>query len=88
VRAFLEDVLCHRQRGEDVGSADVEGQVREDLLGPGLRQAVIHRPEWQMPQKRISICTSCSAGSRRGIVVEASGDVSPAAEYAFDLYMQ
>ena len=33
-----------------------------------------------MPQKRISICTSRSVGSRRGIVVEASGDVALAAE--------
>ena len=38
------------------------------------------RSEWQIPQKRISICTSCSVGSRRGIVVEASGDVALAAE--------
>ena len=38
------------------------------------------RSEWQMPQKRISICTSCSVGSRRVIVVEASGDVALAAE--------
>ena len=29
-----------------------------------------------MPQKRISICTSCSVGSRRGIVAEAIGDVA------------
>ena len=33
-----------------------------------------------MPQNRISICTSRSVGSRRGIVVEASGDVALAAE--------
>ena len=33
-----------------------------------------------MPQKRISICTSRSLGSRRGIVVEVSGDVSLVAE--------
>src|SRR6266699_3488800 len=38
------------------------------------------RSEWQMPQKRISICTSCSFGSRRGILVEASGDVALVAE--------
>ena len=38
------------------------------------------RSEWQMPQNRISICTSCSVGSRRAIVVEASGDVALAAE--------
>jgi hypothetical protein len=29
-----------------------------------------------MPQKRISICTSCSVGLRREIVVEAKGDVA------------
>ena len=40
-----------------------------------------------MPQKRISICTSCSVGLRRGIVVEASGDVALAAEYALALNM-
>jgi hypothetical protein len=28
-----------------------------------------------MPQKRISIWTSCSVGSRRVIVVETKGDV-------------
>ena len=33
-----------------------------------------------MPQNRISICTSCSVGSRRAIVVEAIGDVALAAE--------
>ena len=38
------------------------------------------RSEWQIPQKRISICTSCSVGSRRAIVVEASEDVALAAE--------
>jgi hypothetical protein len=35
-----------------------------------------------MPQKRISIWTSWSVGSRRGIVVGASGEVALAAEYA------
>src|SRR5690349_7610321 len=45
------------------------------------------RSEWQIPQKRISICTSRSVGSRRAIVVEASGDVSPAAAYAFASYV-
>jgi uncharacterized protein len=40
-----------------------------------------------MPQNRISICTSCSAGSRRGIIVEVSGDVSLAAEYALALWV-
>src|SRR5271169_2015590 len=45
------------------------------------------RSEWQIPQNRISICTSCSVGSRRGIVVEASGEVALAAAYAFVLYM-
>src|SRR6266851_9589183 len=38
------------------------------------------RSEWQMPQKRISICTSCSVGSRRVILVEASDDVALAEE--------
>src|SRR3954453_10564275 len=45
------------------------------------------RSEWQMPQKRISICTSRSVGSRRGVVVEASGDVAVPAEDAFVLYI-
>jgi hypothetical protein len=40
-----------------------------------------------MPQKRISICTSFSVGSRREMVLEASGDVALAAEKAFALYM-
>ena len=40
-----------------------------------------------MPQNRISICTSLSVGSRRGIVADARGDVALAAEYAFALYM-
>ena len=40
-----------------------------------------------MPQKRISICTSRSVGSRRAIVVEVSPDLSLAAEYAFALYV-
>ena len=40
-----------------------------------------------MPQKRISICISVSVGSRRAIVVDASGDFSLVAEYAFALYM-
>jgi hypothetical protein len=40
-----------------------------------------------MPQKRISIWTSVSVGSRRAIVVEASGDVALAAEKAFALYI-
>src|SRR5215467_60975 len=38
------------------------------------------RSEWQIPQKRISICTSGSVGSRRAIVAEASDDVALAAE--------
>jgi hypothetical protein len=33
-----------------------------------------------MPQKRMSIYTSRSVGSRRGIVTAASGEVAPAAE--------
>ena len=47
----------------------------------------VWRSEWQMPQKRISICTSRSVGSRRGIVVRTSGDVALAAEYALALDM-
>src|SRR5437016_7509856 len=43
------------------------------------------RSEWQMPQKRISIWTSRSVGSRRLILVEASPDVALPAEYAFAL---
>src|SRR5882724_6173365 len=43
------------------------------------------RSEWQMPQNKISICTSRSVGSRRLILVEASPDVALAAEYAFAL---
>src|SRR5580658_6953478 len=38
------------------------------------------RSEWQMPQNRISIWTSCSVGSRRAILVEARDDVALAAE--------
>jgi hypothetical protein len=38
------------------------------------------RFEWQIPQKRISIWTSCSVGSRRTIGVEANGDVALATE--------
>src|SRR5579864_8192123 len=45
------------------------------------------RSEWQIPQNRISICTSCSVGSRRGTVAEASRDDALAAEYAFALYI-
>src|SRR6266540_437557 len=45
------------------------------------------RSEWQMPQKRISIWTSCAVGSRRSIVVAANGDVALVTEYAFALYM-
>ena len=41
----------------------------------------------KIPQKRISICTSASVGSRRAIVVEASGDVALEAEKAFALYI-
>jgi hypothetical protein len=33
-----------------------------------------------MPQKRISIATSCGVGSRRGMAVAASGEVALAAE--------
>jgi hypothetical protein len=40
-----------------------------------------------MPQNRISICTSRSVGSRRGIWAAASGEVLLVAAYALDLYM-
>ena len=50
----------------------IQGFVRESPV-----EVVI---EWQMPQKRISICTSCSVGWRRRIVLEASSDVALAAE--------
>src|SRR5271154_7583735 len=43
------------------------------------------RSEWQMPQYKISICTSCSVGSRLEIFVEPSGDFELAAEYALTL---
>src|SRR5271156_2633089 len=46
------------------------------------------RSEWQIPQNRISICTSRSAGSRREMVVDVSADVALAAEYAFALYIE
>src|SRR4030095_41456 len=39
----------------------------------------VWRSEWQIPQKRMSSCTSRSVGSRRGIVVETSDDVGLAA---------
>src|SRR3954453_19264831 len=45
------------------------------------------KSEWQMPQKRISICTSWSVGSRRGMEGGGSGDVALAAEKALVLYM-
>lgn len=41
-----------------------------------------------MPQNKISICTSWSVGSRRVIVVPASGEVALVAEYAFVLYIK
>src|SRR5579862_1512650 len=34
------------------------------------------RSEWQIPQNKISICTSFSVGSRLGILVEANGNVA------------
>jgi hypothetical protein len=52
-----------------------EGATLEQK-GKGMRW----RSEWQIPQKRISIWTSCSPGSRRGIVVGASGNFALAAE--------
>src|ERR1700683_2680781 len=45
------------------------------------------RSEWQIPQNRISICTSCSVGSRRVTVVGASGDALLRAAEAFAVYM-
>src|SRR5678816_4908996 len=42
------------------------------------------RSEWQTPQYRMSICTSWSVGSRRAMVVNASGAVALAAEKAFE----
>jgi len=39
-----------------------------------------------MPQKRISICTSWSVGSRRAMVAEANGEVALETEYALALY--
>jgi hypothetical protein len=33
-----------------------------------------------MPQKRISICTSCGVGSRRWTVVRVNGEVALATE--------
>jgi hypothetical protein len=44
LRPLLEDVLCDRERREDVRPAGVEGEVREDLRGLRLRETVIHRP--------------------------------------------
>jgi len=34
----------------------------------------VWRSEWQIPQNRISSCTSCAVGSRRSIVVATNGD--------------
>jgi|SRR5215813_1458757 len=45
------------------------------------KRSTFHHPtqtRW-VPQKRISICTSRAVGSRRGIVVEARGEVELAA---------
>jgi hypothetical protein len=43
-RTFLETVLCHRERREGIPSTDLEGEMRDDLRGLRLRQAVIHCP--------------------------------------------
>src|SRR2546427_6974334 len=43
-RTFLEEVLCHRQRGKDVRPTGVEGKLCKDLRGLRLRETVIHRP--------------------------------------------
>src|ERR1700747_1352388 len=41
------------------------------------------KSEWQTPQKRISICTSCGRGDRRWIVCFASGDLGSCAANDF-----
>src|SRR3954453_20067482 len=40
-----------------------------------------------MPQKRISIATSCGVTSRRGITGGAKGEVAVGTEYALTLFM-
>src|SRR4051812_46894715 len=40
----LEDGFHDRYGGEGVGPADVEGEMRDDFPGLGLRKAVIHGP--------------------------------------------
>src|SRR4030095_2650767 len=42
----------------------------------------VWRSEWQIPQKRMSMWTSRSVASRRGIMVEAKDDVGLAVAYA------
>src|SRR5438132_1822001 len=58
-----------------------------DLSSRSYASLTFCRSEWQMPQNRISICTSRSVGSRRLILVDASPDFGLAAEYAFALYV-
>ena len=74
-----------RDRRADLGDAADDLMARDAWVDSGhdtrsTRCGPEWRSEWQMPQNRISICTSCSVGSRRAIVVEASGDVALAAE--------
>src|SRR5256885_11767568 len=51
-----------------------------DLSSRSYASLTFCRSEWQMPQNRISICTSRSVGLRRGITVDANCDVGLAAE--------
>ncbi len=64
------------------GDAGVDGGHDAAPLVAGLMQVGVTDAA-----EEISICTSFSVGSRRAIVVDASGDFSLAAEYAFALYM-
>src|SRR6266436_1837334 len=43
VRTFLEDVFHNWQRGKRIRPTGIEGQMRDDLRGLCLCQAVIHR---------------------------------------------
>src|SRR5262245_41680996 len=44
LRTLLEDFFRDRQRGEHIGPADIEGEMRQDFLGFLFGEAVIHRP--------------------------------------------
>jgi hypothetical protein len=80
--------IAARSPGLYLVTADPTLTTRPTISWPGTtgKVALPHslratwRSVWQMPQKRISSCTSCSVRSRRGIRVEASGDVALAAE--------